>query len=158
MKQKQLLKVSLVCLLVFCVLPCLQSVQAKQYGPWEFVDWIESHGQRIHPWVSMEISASKQSNVWHGCFGIPSNFLSEWRPFEAKLFIDDTEIDLKNKHFVFNDKDYYDPELPGPYHAFIYYIIFEADYFTPGEYDWRVELYIGHEPVLVFIETLIVTE
>ncbi|MFX1567059.1 MAG: hypothetical protein ACFFCV_01680 [Promethearchaeota archaeon] len=62
-------------------------------------------------------------------------------PFKHKLYIDGEEINLRR--FIFTDKDGSMFGIPGQKWYF-FYQVFEASYFTLGEYDVTEEFWVHH--------------
>jgi hypothetical protein len=123
-------------MLAALMLPGLYSVQAKQEGPQEFFDWIWSEGgQPVNVWWGPQtIVADESCFVYHGFF-LTSHDLGDWMPVRIRMFINDKEVKLTKYFCVDNTRNDVDDVI----HCFLFYRIFEAGYFEPGVYDFRVE-------------------
>ena len=128
--------ISLVFMLAVLMFPSLYSVQAKQEGHQEFLDWLSSvGGQPVNVfWGPQTIVADEPCFVYHG-FLLTSHDLGDAMPVRVKLFINDKEVKLTKYSCVDNTRS----EVDDVIHYFMFYRIFEAGYFEPGDYVFRVE-------------------
>ena len=80
---------------------------------------------------TMTITTLQRSHVRHGhAFSSPEEIL-DYSPFDTQLYIDGVEVDLYLSTEI-------DDSGEDPIYYYWYYYSFDAGYFTPGIYEWKV--------------------